>query len=149
VSTSTGEKSVFVSRLPTAPKPAPTTGSQGIPFCGYNMNLSLTVTGATAGDGSIKSYQWQKGGVDITGASGATKTTYTELISATATYAVKVTNSHDCTTTSPDVVVKVAGTEVGTIGTALTGEVCLSAAPGTIGTAVTCTVSASGGAIGF
>jgi PKD repeat protein len=86
---------VTVNALPTAPISGNTS------FCtGGNNVLS---SNATAGSGTISSYQWQVGGVNV--ASAGTSATYTAT--AAGSYTVTVTNSNGCSFTSLAYVVSV------------------------------------------
>jgi hypothetical protein len=86
---------VTVIALPTAPISGNTS------FC-TGGNTVLTST-ATAGSGTISSYQWQVGGINV--ASGGTSATYTAT--AAGSYTVTVTNSNGCSFTSSAYVVSV------------------------------------------
>jgi hypothetical protein len=86
---------VTVNALPTAPVSGNTS------FC-TGGNTVLT-SNATAGSGTISSYQWKVGGVNV--ASAGTSATYTA--SAAGSYTVTVTNSNGCSFTSSAYVVSV------------------------------------------
>jgi hypothetical protein len=86
---------VTVIALPTAPISGNTS------FC-TGGNTVLTST-ATAGSGTISSYQWKVGGVNV--ASGGTSATYTAT--AAESYTVTVTNSNGCSFTSSPYVISV------------------------------------------
>ena len=94
---------VTVNALPTS------TVSGNTSFCaGGNTVLS---SNATAGSGTISSYQWQVGGVNV--ASGGTSATYTATVAGS--YTVTVTNSNGCSFTSSVYVVTVNALPTSTV----------------------------------
>ncbi len=93
--TTSANFAVTVNNLPTSVVSGPTS------FCS-GSSFTLGTTGSSAGTGSITGYQWQLGGVNI---SGATSSTY--VANAAGTYNVIITNTPGCTKTSANYVVTV------------------------------------------
>jgi uncharacterized repeat protein (TIGR02543 family) len=100
---STGSYVVSVNTLPTAPISGNTS------FC--TGGSTILTSNATAGSGTISSYQWKVGGVNV--ASAGTSATYTAT--AAGSYTVTVTNSNGCSFTSAAYVVSVNALPTATI----------------------------------
>ncbi|RYE19914.1 MAG: T9SS type A sorting domain-containing protein, partial [Sphingobacteriales bacterium] len=89
----------------TAPTITGQPGPANIPLCaGSPLNLSVT---ATAGAGTNRTYQWQRGGVDIPGATAASLSIPAVVAGDAGTYTVKV-SSCGSTLTSGSVIVTVS-----------------------------------------
>ena len=86
-SSSSSKQTIIVNTVPTA------SISGNASFCA--RGYTLLNSNATAGSGTINSYQWQESGNTISGATNATFVAF-----AAGTYTVVVTNSNNCSTTS-------------------------------------------------
>jgi uncharacterized repeat protein (TIGR02543 family) len=136
--TTTKTYTITVTRLATAVTPTISSQPSSISkTAGQSVTFSVT---ASASDSGNLSYQWKKGGTDI---SGATSSNYT--INPTATgdagnYTVVVTNSINSTTATAT-----SSTAVLTMSSALTITTPTTGLSGTYNSAYSLTVSASGG----
>ncbi|MFL5752171.1 MAG: PKD domain-containing protein [Bacteroidia bacterium] len=94
---------VTINASPTATVSGPTTMCAG-------SNITLSAASSTPGSGSISSYQWQLNGSNI---AGATASAYNAA--AAGNYAVIVTNSNTCSTTSANYAVAVNAVPTATV----------------------------------
>jgi hypothetical protein len=122
-------------------------------LCGYNVPLTLSVVadpGSFHG-GDITAYFWWKNRSETNvGEAVGTGNPYTTMISEGGTYTVEVDASNGCKTFSNPAVVRVAGTEVGALGSITADNCNQDAVPGALGGALSsgCNASATPGALG-